>query len=473
MDGFDGDGGFVHEDAHGQGESAQGHEVDGLAAEPEAEHGEEQRERDVDDDDERAAGVAQEDEDHQAGEHGAEQGFEEEVVDGAADDRALVHLVRDLDVRRHGGLEDGEIILHEADDREGGGVGAFGDGDVDRAAAVDQGVTGHGIGAVDDLGDVADEDRGVLARSHRHVLEVLDVLDGGVDGDEQVLVAEGEIAGRRDDVGACEGGGDFLGRHAGAAQAVRDEVDQDAAGAAAEGRRSRDAGQGGEERADGVEGGVLQLGDGARLAGEDELADRHAAGVETHHERRHGAGRHHGARAVHVTDGLAHGLRHVRAGVELELHHRRALDVLGFDVLDAGDVQEVVFVIIRQEAFHLAGFHAAEGLGDVDSGDVQGREHVLGHAVQAEEGGEHQGHDRDDQGDRSTKDHREEIHGGRKGNRFNSQRFRLCDRNVNGPCCLVSRGALLAWGSAGMGVCCEAKPPLKRKPETGINALVL
>ena len=229
------------------------------------------------------------------------------------------------------------------------------------------------------------------------------------------MVAEREIAGRGDDVRAGQGGGYFLGRDAGAPEAVGDEVDEDAAGAAAEGRGRGDSGQGGEERTDGVERGVLQLGDGAGLAREDELADRHAAGVETHHERRHGAGWHHGAGAVHVADGLTHGLRHVRTRMELELHHRRALDVLGFDVLDTGDVQEVVFVIIRQEAFHLAGLHAAEGLGDIDRRDVQGREDVLGHAIQAEEGGKRQGQDRDDQGDRSTQDQGKEIHRGTLG----------------------------------------------------------
>ena len=38
------------------------------------------------------------------------------------------------------------------------------------------------------------------------------------------------------------------------------------------------------------------------LAGEHQVADRHAAGVEAHDERRHGAGRHEGARAVDVAD---------------------------------------------------------------------------------------------------------------------------------------------------------------------------
>ena len=80
-------------------------------------------------------------------------------------------------------------------------------------------------------------------------------------------------------------------------------------------------------------------------------------------------------------------------------------------MLDAGDVKEVVFVIEGEEAFHLRGVHATERLGDVDRRDVQGREDVLGHAVQAEEGGQDQREDRDDQGDRPAKDQGKEIHG--------------------------------------------------------------
>ncbi len=72
--------------------------------------------------------------------------------------------------------------------------------------------------------------------------------------------------------------------------------------------------------------------------------------------------------------------------MELELHDRRALDVLGLYVLDARDIKEVIFVIISQEAFHLAGIHAAIGLRDVNRGDVQGRKDVLRHALEAENG---------------------------------------------------------------------------------------
>src|SRR5215213_5199156 len=46
---------------------------------------------------------------------------------------------------------------------------------------------------------------------------------------------------------------------------------------------------------------------------------------------------HEGARAVDVADDLRHCLAHVGAGMEDQLHQGGALDVLRFDVLDAGD----------------------------------------------------------------------------------------------------------------------------------------
>src|SRR5262249_6797957 len=61
-------------------------------------------------------------------------------------------------------------------------------------------------------------------------------------------------------------------------------------------------------------------------------------------------------------------------------HQGQALDVLGLDVVDAADVQEVVFKVVRKKAFHLAGVHATVGLGDVDDGHTQVGEDVGGHA---------------------------------------------------------------------------------------------
>ncbi len=101
-------------------------------------------------------------------------------------------------------------------------------------------------------------------------------------------------------------------------------------------------------------------------AAEDQLADGDAAGVEARDERRHRARRHEGAGAVHVADGFGHRLAHVGALVKDQLHERRALDALALDVIDAGDVEEVILVVVSEVAFHLRRIHAAVGLGHID-----------------------------------------------------------------------------------------------------------
>ena len=70
-----------------------------------ASHRREDRERNVQDHDERAAPVAQKQQHHQAGEHGAESAFDEQTPDGARHVGRLVELVTDLDVVRQHGLE--------------------------------------------------------------------------------------------------------------------------------------------------------------------------------------------------------------------------------------------------------------------------------------------------------------------------------------------------------------------------------
>jgi hypothetical protein len=58
--------------------------------------------------------------------------------------------------------------------------------------------------------------------------------------------------------------------------------------------------------------------------------------------------------------------------MELQFHERSPLDGLGFDVFDASDIEEVIFVIISEIAFHLGGIHPAVRLGDVDRRDAEG-----------------------------------------------------------------------------------------------------
>ena len=67
---------------------------------------------------------------------------------------------------------------------------------------------------------------------------------------------------------------------------------------------------------------------------------------------------------------------------------------LRFDVVDAVDVEEVVFVVVGDQPFHLGGVHAAVGLGDVDDRQVEVGEDVDLHPGQGQAAAEDEGGDR-------------------------------------------------------------------------------
>ena len=324
----------------------------------------------------------------------------------------MIELVADFHGIGDGGLEFREVGLHEVHDGERGGIGAFGDGDVDGAAAVREGVGGDEVGAILDGGDVAEEDGALRGDAERDGGEVLDVFGDGVDGDDRVFVAEVHVARRAEDIGGGHGLDEVVRGKSIRAEAVGFGVDDDGAGAAAEGRRRGDAGEGGEERADAVEGGVLHLADGdvGVVGGEDEVADGDAAGVEAGDEGAGGTGGHEGAGAVHIGDDLGHGGGHVGAGVKLEFHQGRALDGLRLYVLDAGDVEEVIFVVVGDVALHLGGVHAAEGLRNVDRGDAERGKRIARHALESERGTEADRDNENEDGPRGAQGEADEIH---------------------------------------------------------------
>jgi hypothetical protein len=156
-------------------------QFDRLTRYPECGHRREDRERDVQHHDERAAPIPQKQEHHQAGEHDAERALEEQAPDGPRDVRGLIELVADLDVVRQNGLETRQVGFDGLDDRECGGIRSFGHGDVYGAASVHERVTGLNVGAVFDRADVAYEDRLRPLRADRNVVQAFDIPDNGVD----------------------------------------------------------------------------------------------------------------------------------------------------------------------------------------------------------------------------------------------------------------------------------------------------
>ena len=71
-------------------------------------------------------------------------------------------------------------------------------------------------------------------------------------------------------------------------------------------------------------------------------------------------------------------------------------------MLDAGDVEEVVFVEVGDVALHLRRIHAPEGLRDVNGRDAQRREDIARHALEANSRRERDGNDTDHDRERTA-----------------------------------------------------------------------
>ena len=79
-------------------------------------------------------------------------------------------------------------------------------------------------------------------------------------------------------------------------------------------------------------------------------------------------------------------------------------------MLYAGDVEEVVLVVIGQVAFHLCGVHAAIGLSHVDGGNTHRGKNVARHLSQREKRRQHDGNNNHEDRERPTKGGLNQIH---------------------------------------------------------------
>ena len=362
-----------------------------MSGEPEAEQSGGDADGDVEDDNERAAKVAQKKKDHEAGERGTEDALLKKIAQGALDPGALVELEGNVNVLGAGGFEFCEVGFDEAHHRESRRVAALGHGHVHRAPPVHEGDAREQVAAVAHLGDVPQEDASLGRHSQRDRCEVLDVFDDRIGGDDGKGIWGREISTGADRVGSRDRSHDLIRREGISPESIGFHRDEDCAGTAAEGGWRGNTGQRGKKRAHHVQSGVLHLADGAVgvVRRKDQVPDGYTARVEAGDEGSRSARRHKGPGPVHVGDRFRHRVAHVRSRMELELHDGGALDGLRFHVLDARDVEEVVLVIIREVPLHLQGIHPAKRLGHVNGRDTQrGKNvacHLLGRAPGAEE----------------------------------------------------------------------------------------
>ena len=385
MDVFNANGRFVHQDAHRQGQAAQRHDVDALMRQRKRQHGPHERKRNVDHDNQGAPPIAQKQQNHHPSQQRAQGAFQRQSRNGARHVRRLIKLIADLHIAGDHALEFGKILFHQVHHRERRGVRPFGDGDINRAPPIHQRITSDDVGAIRHLTHVAQEYRGISPGADGNGVEIFDVFHHGIERHHRIIFPNGHVAGRSDGVGGSYRSNDFVWRHVIGAQAVRFQIDDDAAGAPAERRRGRNPRQGREQWPDKVQGRILHFAHRARFAGEDQVADRDAAGIKTHDERRDRAGRHESAGTIDVGHRFGHRSGHLRSRMKLQLDDGRALDGLRFDVLDAGDVKEVILVIISEIALHLRRVHPAERLGDVNGRYSQGGKNVPRHLLQRQQ----------------------------------------------------------------------------------------
>src|SRR3977135_531911 len=94
----------------------------------------------------------------------------------------------------------------------------------------------------------------------------------------------------------------------------------------------------------------------------------------------------------------------------MELDQPDALDRFAFDMLDAGDVEEVVLIIVDDEAFHLRRVHPAVRLGHIQHGHPQIWEDVPRHAIDCQKPHQCNGYDHRQKRDRASQCKRYQVH---------------------------------------------------------------
>ena len=100
LDVFDFHRGVVHQDADGERQSSQRHDVDGLADRSQQDDRNKNRERDGNGNDDRRTPIAEEDQNHDGGKSRCDQALAQHAVDRCAHKQRLVKQRRDLQFRR-------------------------------------------------------------------------------------------------------------------------------------------------------------------------------------------------------------------------------------------------------------------------------------------------------------------------------------------------------------------------------------
>ena len=377
---FDLDGGVVHQNADCQGQPAQGHDVDRMAHQTEDDQGGENRQRNRDTDNYRAAPASQEQQDHDAGEEGGNERFADDPTDGRAHEKRLVEELPDLQFLWQARQDPGQSRLHGFDDGQCRGFSVSQNREQRAARSIDPHDTGlHGI-AVAHLGHVPHVDSRAIHHLDGQVVELVQQLGTAVELYLVIDVAELGSSRRENEVLLAQGTRNVRRREPFGVERLRIEVDHHLPELAAERQRDRGPLHGGQLRTNKVQPQIEELLLAERLALQAQLQNGDAGGVVLDDARRESTrwknaqerlaeGRHLRQRHFNLDVGLKVDARNGNAAVSL------CLDV--FDVIDRGGHGALEDGV--NAFFHLVGRNASVVPDHADHRDIDVRKNIHRH----------------------------------------------------------------------------------------------
>jgi len=372
----------VDESGEGEGEAPEDHGVDGVVAHGQRDKGGQRRQGDGEEHRDGGAHAAEEEQDHEAGQHEADGSLVDEVGNGVPDEDRLVEDdvgdegFRDVDEVLEGGPD-------SIDDGDGVGIATLlENGEIDGALAVDTDQVVLDLGGILGFADVADEDGGISGGLERQAVHIGHIPELAVGIDVVVEVADADIACGEDEVGIVDRADDVHHRELGGFKLEGVDIDHDLAVLPAERLWDGCAGDIGDLVPDGVLPGVPELGFGHSLAFEGDEADGQAGGVELEDDRWEGAGRESAqVGGGEVGDGADRGVG-IGSWLEVDLDEADARQGPAFDVVDSGSEGEEALEAASDGVFDLFRRHAGIERGHDDDRDADAGEEIDGKAQQ-------------------------------------------------------------------------------------------
>src|SRR5665213_2806046 len=273
------DGSVIHQNADGEGQTAEGHHIDGFSEKAQNTEGRQDRKRNGNAHDQRAAPASEKQQDHQPRERGRYRRFARDAEDGGAHKNRLIRQGYDFQFRRNVGEDSGERRLYRIDNGESRGLAVPGDGNQNAAGSVGAHDVVLDRIAVVDLRHVLHVDCGAVHRFDRQIVQIVEQDRAAVYPD--LILGLGELGGSggQNQVLQVQGVGDVDGRELPRVEFVGIEVDHNATLFAAERIRYRSTLDGAERSTDEVIGNIEDFLLAEGLAGKAELQDGNAGGI--------------------------------------------------------------------------------------------------------------------------------------------------------------------------------------------------